>query len=128
MVIKMEKFPSEFENLLKQAKDFIMSAPSAEQVIAVQTFKGNIVCFGKHDVISGNTADEEAFVKILSENEDTMIQYAICMWKDFSLDVPSHYFQNLLVSLNSFNRETKILLTGGECFIAKSLKFMLDKL
>lgn len=123
----MKKLSSEFESLLKQAKEFIVSDPSAEQAVAVQTSKETIFCFRNHDVCSGNTADEAAFVKTLSENKDTKIRYAVCMWEDFSLDVPSRHLRNLLVGLDSFNRETEILLRSGEGFVTKPLKFMLDK-
>lgn len=123
----MGEFPSEFEKLLKQAKELIMSDPSAEQAVAVQTSEGIVFCFANHDVISGNTADEAAFAKTLSESGDTKIRYAVCMWSDFSLDVPSYHLRNLLAGLNFFNQETEILLRSGEGFIAKSMKFMLDK-
>lgn len=121
----MKKVSFEFEKLLKQAEELAKSDSSAEQVIAVLTSKGNIFCFCNHDVTFGNTVDEAAFIKILTESGDTEIRHAICMWNDSTLDVPSRHLRDLLVNLNPSNRETEFLLIGGGGFIVKSLKVIM---
>lgn len=119
---KMEKSLSEFEEILKQAKELVGSDSSVEQAVAVKTSKGHTICFANHSVISGNTTDEEAFVKSLRESGDTKIRYAVCMWSDSALDVPSHHLSDLLVNLNPSNQEAEFLLSSGEGFIVKLLK------
>ncbi len=55
-------------------------------------------------------ADEEAFCKDLAESGDTKIRCALCMWNDFTLDVPSCRLRELLLGLNPENRETQFLI------------------
>lgn len=118
----MNKIPSAFEKLVKQAEELIQSDLSAEQAVAVLTVKGNVFCFANHHVTSGNTEDEAAFCENLKKNGDTRIKYAICIWNDTIFDIPSCHLRNLLTELNPFNLETEILLKNGEGFQAKSLK------
>lgn len=116
--------PTEFEKLLDQTEELVASDPSAEQVITLWTAGGHIRSFANHNVTSGNTADEAAFIKTLAESGDTKIQYAVCMWSDCALDVPSHSFRESLVEQNPANLETEFLLRGGEGFMVKSLRVM----
>lgn len=117
--MSMKSAPAEFEKLMRQAEELAASDPSADQVVTVLTAKGNIHWFFNHNVTSGNTADEAAFIKTLAESGDTEITYAVCMWSDSAIDVPSHHLREQLMELNPTNRETKILLRSGEGFVVK---------
>ena len=119
--MNQKTIPSEFEKLLHQAKELISSDPSAEQVITVLTSGGHILSFANHNIVSGETADEEAFIKTLAESKDTEIQYAICMWNDSTLDVPSRHLQNLLMDLSPTNQKAEFLLSSSESFNVKPL-------
>lgn len=116
--------PSEFEKIVELAEELVKSNPSAQQVFTVLTAKGSVRWFVNHDVDSGSVADEAAFVRNLVESGDTKIRYAVCMWSDYTLDVPSHHLRELLTEIDSLNRETQFLLKGAEGFSVKALKTM----
>ncbi|MDE7298621.1 MAG: hypothetical protein K2N94_07300 [Lachnospiraceae bacterium] len=124
--MSINKFPAGFEKLREQARELLSSDPSAEQAVAVLTSGERIFCFANHDVTSGSTADEAAFVRTLAESGDTEIRAAVCMWSDSALDVPSHHLRKLLADLNPSNLEAGFLLNGGECSIVKPLKILLS--
>ena len=121
----MERFSFEFEKILTQARAIVKAEVSAQQIVVVETSKSHIYHFANHDVMSGVRTDEETFVKTLIEREDTEIRYAVCLWNDFQLDVPSLHFRKLLLKINPANAETLFLLNGGEGLTAKALKAML---
>ena len=114
----------EFERLKKETEKLLKSDPSAEQAVVVLTSKGNIFSFANHNVMSGSVEDEIAFVRALTENDDTEIRYMVCMWDAAALDVPSCHLRNLLVELNPANQNIEILLKSGEGFLVKSLKVL----
>lgn len=113
-----------FEKLLKKAEELVVSSASVQQAIAVLTSGGRIFCCVNHDIVAGNYADETAFMKTLAENKDTEIRYSVCMWSDFTLDIPSWHLRDLLVKLNPSNRKAEFLLRGGEGFVVRALEDM----
>ncbi len=118
----MNEIPVEFEELLMRVKELISSDSSADQAVAVLTFKGSLLYFANHNVMSGSVEDEIVFCKTLTESGDTQITHAVCMWNDFTLDIPSRHLRDLLVELDPSNLETEILLIGGEEFQVKLWK------
>ncbi len=88
------------------------------------TLQGQPFVFANRGAVYGNPADEEAFCKDLAESGDTKIRCALCMWNDFTLDVPSCRLRELLLGLNPENRETQFLLNGAEGCSVRSLKAM----
>ena len=123
----MKSIPAEFEKLWEQAGELAASDPSAEQVITMWTAKGHIRGLLNHGVNSGDTAGEEAFIRELAENGDTEISYVVCMWRDHTLDVPSHHLRESLAELNPANPEAKLLLRSGEGFLVKPLRVLTGK-
>ena len=124
--MSMNKVPAEFEKLRKRARELLSSDPAAEQAVAVLTSGGRILCFANHDVTSGSTADEAAFVRTLAESGDTEIRAAVCMWSDSALDVPSQHLRKLLADLNPSSLEAGFLLNSGEGFVVRPLKILLS--
>lgn len=122
--MSMRSAPAEFEKLMEQAGELAAADPSAEQVVAVLTAKGHTRWFFNHNVTSGSTADETAFIKILAESGDTEIAYAVCMWSDSAIDVPSNHLREQLMELNPSNRETQMLLRSGEGFVVKTFRVL----
>lgn len=122
--MSMKSAPAEFEKLMRQAGELAASDPSAEQVVTVLTAKGNIYWFFNHNVTSGSTVDETAFIRTLAESGDTEITYAVCMWSDSAIDVPSHHLREQLMELNPSNRKTEILLRSGEGFVVKPFRVL----
>ena len=126
--MSMKSVPAEFEKLIKQAGELAASDPSAEQVVIVLTAEGHIRWFFNHNVTSGSAADEAAFIKTLAESGDTEISYAVCMWSDSAIDVPSHHLREQLMELNPSNRETQILLRSGEGFVVKTFSVLAGRI
>lgn len=122
--MSMKSAPAEFEKLMKQAGELAASDPSAEQVVTVLTAKGHIRWFLNHNITSGSTADEAAFIKALAESGDTEMAYTVCMWSDSAIDVPSLHLREQLMELNPSNGETQILLRSGEGFVVKPFRVL----
>lgn len=64
-------------SLLEKGKR-LMSAPDAQQVIAVKTAKANVYHFASRCV--SRPEDEEAFLKMLCDRNDAELQYLVCVW------------------------------------------------
>lgn len=114
-------FQGIYETLLKKVKELMISDPSAQQAVAVLTSKGCLLSFVNHDIISGQYEEETAFINTLVESGETEIQYLLCMWSDFTLDVPSHHLWDLLVKRNPINGNARIFLKGDGEVIVKTL-------
>lgn len=100
--------------VLIKAEELVKSDSSAEQCVVVWTEKGNLSYLVNHDIISGNTGEEDAFLKTLVENKDAKIRYAVCMWRDLTIDMMSHHLLESLIELDSANKETIVILrTAG---------------
>ncbi|MBR6642565.1 MAG: hypothetical protein IKL28_02755 [Lachnospiraceae bacterium] len=117
----MNNIPKEFTTLFDTAKNELVSDRTAQQVIVVRTVKNAEYSFLNHEIVSGNTADEEQFANLLSEKEDTHITELVCVWNTSVLDIPSRNFRKLLVTLNKENAKTKVLLTGKDSCLVKEL-------
>lgn len=120
--MKENQSPHELAKLFKQAEELVKSDPTAEQAVVVKTVKGNLLCFLNHDIASGSTKEEDDFVRVLAEKEDTEIRYAVCMWNDLTIDMMSLHLRESLVKLDSYNKETIVILKDAEGFLLKSLK------
>ena len=118
------EFHEIFERLLQKAKELVASDPSVQQVIAMLASNGQIFSCMNHDIIAGNNTEETDFVNMLAENDATEIRYCVCMWNDFTLDIPSQHLRELLVELSPFNRMTQFLLRSGEKFVVRMLDEM----
>ncbi len=118
-MIENQHFPK-MEAFVKQAEELVKSDPDAEQAVVMWTERGNRFHLVNHDIISGNTYEESAFIKTLTEHGDTKIRYVVCMWKDLTIDMISHHLLESLIRLDSANKETEIILKTAEGLRTKS--------
>ena len=106
--------------LIQEARNHISEHPSAEQVIVVKTAKGNIRFFA-NNVLDQKYEEEKEFVQKLVEEDDIELEYIVCMWDDFNLDLPSMNFRKLLLEVNEENNNAKICLGNGMRTIQKCM-------
>lgn len=102
----------ELESLVLEAKQRVLEHLFAEQVIVVKTAKGNVRFFG-NNVLDQKYEEEKDFVQKLVEEDDTVIEYIVCMWNDSNLDFPSMNFRKLLLEVNEENKHAKMYLGNG---------------
>lgn len=109
-------------NALLDKVEQLAAESASPQTVAVLTSRSNLYSFANRDVLSGDTADEDAFVKTLLACGDTGIRYVVCMWNNRELDVPSGHLRRQLEELNPKNQDAGILLSGKNGFVVKKLK------
>lgn len=61
------------------------------------------------------------------KNGDAKIERLICMWHDGSIDLPSFAFREVLVSVDNSNLSTKMLLSGLNGYVVKTIKESMPK-
>lgn len=111
-----------FNGLMFEAEKTCCEHPDAEQVIAVKTEKGNTYILVNRNVMSGDYSDENSFIQMLREKDDTETQYLVCKWNGKTVDVPSFHFREQLLNINPKNENTALLLQGFGAYIVKPLK------
>lgn len=111
---------AEWNDLLEEAKRLVSEEPRAMQVILVHTAKGNVYHFANTCI--SEPEEEEAFLELLQEKDDTQILGLICMWNNFQIDVPSMRFRKRLLEICSRNDETQILLQGEYVLAVRTLR------
>ena len=101
----------------------------------------NAICYGFYPLIvmltakgtvysvslqNGHSAIEaEGVIKLFIEkkkNSDAKIERLICMWHDGSIDLPSYAFREALVSAEVSNLSAKMLLSGLNGYVVKTIK------
>ena len=115
------KFISEFEVLVGEAKNEIRFHPDAEQVIVVRTTKKRIRSFVFHSM-EEIVQEDNVFVRQLVDQDDVEIDYIVCMWNNYGLDMPSIAFRKCLLEASSKNEETLMVLQGEYDFTIRSMK------
>ncbi|MDE6108546.1 MAG: hypothetical protein K2F83_07770 [Oscillospiraceae bacterium] len=119
----METFLLELEKLYQQARELLEARPDAEQVIVALTAGKKLYCIANRAVTSGNTEDEDAFVKTLRESGDTRLLSMACVWRTgLALDVPSMGLRKVLLELDPANRETELLLQAGDGYHVRTME------
>ena len=118
---------TQWEMLLNRAKSEVEQLSGGE-VVVMLTAKGTVASVLFQDLNSAIEA--EGVMKGLIEmkkNEDAKIERLICMWHDGCVDVPSFAFREALLSVDSANLSTKMLLNGLTGYIVKTVKATMPK-
>jgi len=118
---------TQWEMLLNRAKSEVEQLSGGE-VVVMLTVKGTVASVLFQDLNSAIEA--EGAMKVLIEmkkNEDTSIERLICMWHDGSVDIPSFAFREALLSVDSANLSTQMLLNGLTGYIVKTVKATMPK-
>lgn len=111
---------NEYEMLIAEAKALLAEAPGAQQVIVVRSAKGNIYHLANTCVET--SADEDCYLDLLRDADDTAVAALVCMWKDGTLDVPSMHFRKGLLALNPANAAAELPLQSLHCLTVKRLE------
>lgn len=121
----MDTRSAELYSLLGTAERQVSAEKDAQQVIAVKTAKGNVYHFPNHCV--GEPSEEDTFLEMLLEQGDAEIQYILCMWHNYQLDVPSLHFRRRLVEICPRNKDAVVLLLGENAFHAKRVEQLMPR-
>lgn len=115
------------ERLFTEAEQLLKTEKTAQQIIVVQTSKFNVYHCANRDIVSGDTTDEDCFVKMLYEKSDIEIKYIICIWNDCTIDIPSMHLRRSLIDLSPKNLNTLVLLQGEGAIIAKKIGTLVSR-
>lgn len=80
------------------------------QAIVLLTSEGSEYGAVIHDALEKDSLEEKALFDRLHHQNDTEIRYALCMWEDGGIDLPSISQRKMLCELNPQNTETKIFV------------------
>lgn len=112
--------------LVQTAKKIVSLNPTVDQVIVVQTEKSHIYDFMNHILrdgqYHGQMEDEKAFVQMLSDKEE-VVRYIVCMWGDYSIDIPSMNFRKLLLAASEKNADAMLILKSEQSINLKKLSW-----
>lgn len=115
----------EYYELVQKAKELVALHPSADQVIVVETEKSNIYHFANHLHVDGlcleKSDDEEKFVQMLLDKGEPVLKYIVCMWNEYSIDVPSMNLRKLLMAASEKNADAMLVLKSVLGLNLKSL-------
>lgn len=115
----------EYFELVHKAKELVSLNPSADQVIVVKTEKSNIYHFANHLYVDGQldakSEDEEKFIQMLIDKEEPVLKYIVCIWNEYSIDIPTMNFRKLLMTASEKNADAMLVLQSVPDLILKTL-------
>ena len=118
---------AKWEMLLNRAKKDANELSSGNTVVMLST-KGTIYSVSFQN--DHSAIEAEGVMKLFIEkkkNSDAKIERLICMWHDGSIDFPSFTFREALVAAESSNHSAKILLSGLNGYVVKTVKETMPK-
>lgn len=115
------------EAIKASALQLLQQYPSAMQIIVVLTSSGNQYHMAIDDIPQNRVISENAITELLLQNQDTQVQYLVCMWSNGSIDVPSWHLQELLSSIDPKNSHAQILVNTFHGLHTKSLHSLQPK-
>ena len=103
-----------FERMKKAAEAELSKAEKSQyiQAIVLLSVKGNEYSTLIKNAWSKEKSDETALLKRIKDLNDTEIRYALCLWQDGGLDIPSYWFRESLCTLDPKNTETLLVMTA----------------
>ncbi len=109
----MDEIKEQFRALREKAERRLREEPEAQQLIALQSAKGEKYTVPVRDWT--DPAPEEALLQTLRDSGGTEIKLLVCLWRDgFCLDLPSMRFRRALMALDERNADTFILMNGED--------------
>ena len=109
---KVEVDLTVFEKMKKTAAELLADAEIGNytQAIVLCSAMGNQYGAVIKDPLSKEKDDEKNLTEGLRAANDTEISFALCMWQDKGIDIPSYAFRDLLCSLNSKNADSLLFV------------------
>lgn len=127
----MDNITDTFHSLLAEADSLIRQDPFAEQVVVVATAKENRYHCVNHEIMDGETTEEDAFIETLQDSGDNAVCYLVAVWNCnavncipsdlLPVDLPSFHLRQKLLTLSPENANTLILLRGNDGYGYKTL-------
>ena len=62
------------------------------------------------DALSKEMTEEKALLEELKANQDTALDYILCMWQDGGIDIPSMAFRKLLCAMDPQNADAHLFV------------------
>lgn len=120
------EYQKEFPILYEEAERLADANPNSDQVIFIQTVKGNHYGFANR-VLHGDEESEDVFLDMLRDKGDCAIELLVCMWTGDGRGVlqPCYRLQQKLAMLHPQNSDLLLLLEGSQGYIVKDLKHIL---
>lgn len=117
----LENLKNEFYCLLEEAKGLLAEENVGKdgQMIILKTAKSNKYHFVNYFL--NGPEDEERFLQMLRNRDDTQVQYLVCMWYGYQLDVPSMHFRQGLIGICPRNENAIMVLQGENVLHARTI-------
>ena len=109
---KIDVDAAAFERMMNAAEAELSKAEKSQyiQAIVLLSVKGNEYSTLIKNALSKEKSDETALLERIKDLNDTEIRYALCLWQDGGIDIPSYWFRKSLCTLDPKNTETLLFV------------------
>ena len=113
---KIDVDAAAFERMMNAAEAELSKAEKSQyiQAIVLLSVKGNEYSTLIKNALSKEKSDETALLKRIKDFNDTEIRYALCLWQDGGIDIPSYWFRKSLCTLDPKNTETLLFVMSTD--------------
>ena len=113
---KIDVDAAAFERMMNAAEAELSKAEKSQyiQAIVLLSVKGNEYSTLIKNALSKEKSDETALLKRMKDLNDTEIRYALCLWQDGGIDIPSYGFRKSLCTLDPKNTETLLFVMSTD--------------
>ena len=113
---KIDVDAAAFERMVNAAEAELSKAEKSQyiQAIVLLSVKGNEYSTLIKNALSKEKSDETALLKRIKDLNDTEIRYALCLWQDGGIDIPSYWFRKSLCALDPKNTETLLFVMSTD--------------
>ena len=113
---KIDVDAAAFERMMNAAEAELSKAEKSQyiQAIVLLSVKGNEYSTLIKNALSKEKSDETALLKRIKDLNDTEIRYALCLWQDGDIDIPSYWFRKSLCTLDLKNTETLLFVMTAD--------------
>ena len=113
---KIDVDAAAFERMMNAAEAELSKAKKSQyiQAIVLLSVKGNEYSTLIKNALSKEKSDETALLKRIKDLNDTEIRYALCLWQDGGIDIPSYWFRKSLCTLDPKNTETLLFVMSTD--------------
>ena len=113
---KIDVDAAAFERMMNAAEAELSKAEKSQyiQAIVLLSVKGNEYSTLIKNALSKEKSDETALLKRIKDLNDAEIRYALCLWQDGGIDIPSYWFRKSLCTLDPKNAETLLFVMSTD--------------
>ena len=113
---KIDVDAAAFERMMNAAEAELSKAEKSQyiQAIVLLSVRENEYSTLIKNALSKEKSDETALLKRIKDLNDTEIRYALCLWQDGGIDIPSYWFRKSLCTLDPKNTETLLFVMSTD--------------